>query len=111
MKNDRDEVIYVPRDEVGGGFMCPMCLSIAIGNKWAEKAKYCPECGQHIKVISGKDFEDLQKTAEKVGGADFTKVAVMYLGSVSGIYKNRLDKMLGNENYIAGQMEISDFLK
>ena len=111
MKSDRDELLYLPRDEVGGGFMCPKCLSIVKGDKWADKAKYCPECGQHIKIISIKDFRELEKELSKVGGDDVEKVAVKYLGNVSGIYKSRLDKLTGNENYIAGQMELSDFLK
>lgn len=111
MKIERDELLYIPRDEVGGGFMCPKCLSIAIGDKWADKAKYCPDCGQHIKVIAGKDFNDLKKGLDKIGADDVDKVAVKYLGRVSGIYKSRLDKLTGNENYIAGQMELSDFLQ
>lgn len=110
MKADRDELIYVPQAAAVGGFMCPKCLSIAIGDSWAAKAKYCPECGQHIKVISIKDFKDLEKGLAKIGADDVEKVAEKYLGNISGIYKNRLDKLTGNENYIAGQMELSDFI-
>ena len=47
MKDERDEMLYIPRD-VLGGFMCPKCLSIAIGKRWADKAKYCPECGRKL---------------------------------------------------------------
>lgn len=110
MKDERDETLYIPRD-VLGGFMCPKCLSVAIGKTWADRAKYCPECGQHIKVIGQKDFEDLLKQADKLKGEDVKQVAVYYLNGISGIYKARLDKMLSNGNYMAGQMEISDFLK
>lgn len=110
MKADRDEMLYVPQAAVDGGFMCPKCLSIYIGDKWASKAKYCPECGQHIKVINIKDFNDLEKGLAKIGADDVEKVAEKYLGNISGIYKNRLDKLTGNENYIAGQMELSDFI-
>ena len=110
MKADRDEVLYIPRDKVGGGFMCPQCLGIAVGDKWAARAKYCPECGQHIKIIEPKEFNELVKELDKVGD-DVDKVAVKYLNQISGIYKARLDKITGNENYIAGQMELSDFLQ
>lgn len=110
MKADRDELLYVPQAAVDGGFMCPRCLSIYIGDKWAAKAKYCPECGQHIKVISIKDFVDLETGLAKIGADDVEKVAEKYFGNIIGIYKNRLDKLTGNENYIAGQMELSDFI-
>ena len=85
-------------------------LSIYIGDKWAAKAKYCPECGQRIKIINIKDFKDLEKGLAKIGADDVEKVAEKYLGNISGIYKSRLDKLTGNENYIAGQMELSDFI-
>ena len=110
MKADRDEMLYVPQAAVDGGFMCPKCLSIYIGDKWAAKAKYCPECGQRIKVINIKDFKDLEKGLAKIGADDVEKVAEKYLCNISGIYKSRLDKLTGNENYIAGQMELSDFI-
>ena len=110
MKDERDEILYVPRD-VLGGFMCPKCLSIAIGQHWADKAKYCPECGQRVKIIADKDFKDLLKQVEKLEGDDRQHVTVIYNNSISGVYKGRLDKLTGNENYIAGQMELSDFIK
>ena len=110
MTDDRDEVLYIPRD-VMGGFMCPKCLSVAIGKSWADRAKYCPECGQHIKIINTKDFEDLLKQADKLKGEDIKQVAVYYLNGISGIYKAKLEKMLKNDNYMPGQMELSDFLK
>ena len=109
MKNDRDEILYVPRDTLGG-FMCPNCLSIAIGDKWADKAKYCPECGQHIKVIAQDDFKELEQKAKGFDKEELDKIAKMYMGHISGIYKSRLEKVLNDENYIAGQMELSDFL-
>lgn len=113
MNKDRDEMLYVPRD-VLGGFMCPMCLSIAIGKRWADHAKYCPECGQRLKIIEAKDFEELLKKTEKLDRDDRQHVAVYYSNGIndriSGIYKGRLDKLLDNENYIAGQMELKDFL-
>ena len=113
MKDERDEILYIQRD-VLGGFTCPKCLSIAIGKSWADKAKYCPECGQRIKLIGDKDFKDLLKQVEKLEGDDRQHVTVIYSNGISdrisGIYKGRLDKLTGNENYIAGQMELSDFI-
>ena len=106
MKIERDELLYIPRDGMYGGFMCPKCLTT-----FGEISNYCPYCGQHIKVIAAKDFKDLKKGLGKIGADDVDKVAVKYMGSVSGIYKSRLDKLTGNENYIAGQMELSDFLQ
>ena len=84
----------------------------AVNGGYCKKTdKYqCPECGQHIKVISIKDFVDLETGLAKIGADDVEKVAEKYFGNISGIYKNRLDKLTGNENYIAGQMELSDFI-
>lgn len=109
MKNERDEILYIPRD-VFGGFMCPKCLSAAIGKGWDKGANYCPQCGQHIKVIDAKDFEDLKKRAAGIHGESLEHIAEFYMHDIYGIYKSRLDKFTGNENYIAGQMELSDFL-
>ena len=109
MKEDRDEILYIPAYE-GGAFICPKCYGIAGAGVEPYKLKYCPECGQHLKIIGHKDFKDLAGKAKQFNGAEFEKIALVFMGDIRGIYKGRLEKALNNDNYIPGQMEITDFI-
>lgn len=115
---DRDELIVIPENEGVGGFMCPACLSVAIGAKWAKHAHYCPDCGQHIQ-ISTPEFNKLRKIAQGFTNDRKEKCCKYYsvIGpeskyerQVSGIYKKRLEDMLKDDRQIEGQVNITDFL-
>ena len=110
MDKSRDELIVIPVDEVGGGFMCPKCLSIAIGKSWASHAKYCPECGQHIR-INTSEFMSLKQKVPFFTEDQQKEMCTYYLGTISGIYKDRMMKIEKQEEQIAGQMNLEDFMK
>ena len=117
MKKDRDELLVIPEQEVVGGFICPICQGVAIGNNWASHAKYCPDCGQHIKI----DTEQFIKLRDKVltipeNERDGICENTVFIGlngyekTIAGVYKKRLEarkKDKGGEN---AQMRMSDYL-
>ena len=117
MKKDRDELLVIPEQDVVGGFICPICLSVAIGNKWASHAKYCPDCGQHIKIDTEqfKKLRDMAMTIpenERDGICEHTVFIGLngYEKNIAGVYKKRLEernKIKGGENT---QMRMSDYL-
>lgn len=115
---DRDEIIVIPEQEGVGGFMCPMCLSVAIGAKWASHVKYCPDCGQRIHV-STTEFNKLRKIVQGFTYERREKCCKYYsvIGpenkydrQISGIYRQRIADMLKDDEQIEGQMNITDFL-
>ena len=119
MKNSRDEVLVIPENEVIGGFLCPICQGVAIGSKWASHAKYCPDCGQHIK-ISTPEFEKLKAqvlTMPEDLRDDVCENAV-YIGlegkfekTIAGVYSGRLkSKKKAPERAAYGQMRMSEYL-
>ena len=120
MKAKRDELIVIKENEGVGGFMCPNCLAVAIGKKWALHANYCPDCGQHIK-ISTEQFNKLKKLVEPMTKDQKEKCCTFYSvyapepggglqRTISGIYKKRLDDLLNDQKQIEGQMNITDFI-
>ena len=110
MDKSRDELIVIPQDRVGGGFVCPKCLGVAIGSKWALHAKYCPDCGQHIK-ISTSEFMSLKQKVPFFTDEQQKEMCTYYLDDISGIYKDRMMKIEKQEEEIAGQMSIEDFMQ
>lgn len=109
MKNERDELIVVPEQDMGG-FMCPKCLAVAIGKKWATHAKYCPDCGQHIR-ISTSEFNSLLLQVQGLDNEQKKETCMFYMGgSISGIYKDRVKALQKAGEQIDGQMDITDFL-
>lgn len=97
MKKPRDELLIIPENEVVGGFICPICQSVAIGARWAKHAKYCPDCGQRIKIDS-KAFNDLKEKAEQLPEEQQKNICAYtaFIGidgtwkkSISGIYAGR----------------------
>ena len=96
--SERDEVIVIPEAEPSG-FVCPVCLAVAIGKKWASHANYCPDCGQHIKINTEK-FSELKKKLSDLPWEEKEKCCRYYSVAapeglngrmISGIYAKRLD--------------------
>lgn len=118
MSSSRDEILYIPEKDMGG-FMCPNCLLIAIGHKWASHANYCPDCGQHIKIIEPVKFQEMKKaikelpeevrencikTYQIIGPEGYNKE------EISGIYNDRFKKAQADASDIEGQMNIRNFI-
>ena len=112
---DRDELIVIPEQERVGGFMCPMCLSVAIGAKWATHVKYCPDCGQRIhvsttefnklrKIVQGYTYEQREKCCKY-----YSVIAPegKYDRQISGIYRNRVGDVLKDEAQIEGHIHLT----
>lgn len=119
MSSERDELIYVP-EKAMGGFMCPNCLDIMMGKKWASHANYCPDCGQHIKIIAPDKFQEYKTAVRELPEETREKCIKTYQiigpgGSfkeeISGVYRDRLKKIQEDLKGIEGQMNITDFLQ
>ena len=115
MKHDRDELIVVP-EQAMGGFICPKCRGVAIGMKWASHANYCPDCGQHLK-INTKLFESLKDKALTIpeNVRDSYCEYELRIGNdirrdICGVYKKRIEDLEADKQSIPGQMDIKDFL-
>lgn len=114
----RNELLIVPENKVGGGFVCPICLSVAIGKKWASHVKYCPNCGQHIKVDT-KLFYDLEEKVNELPeeGKKIICEFFIYGGIngknarfIAGIYKARLENRLKDKSFEDAQLSFEDCL-
>ena len=118
MKNSRDEVLVIPENEGIGGFLCPICQGVAIGRKWASHAKYCPDCGQHIK-ISTPEFKKLKAqvlTMPEDMREDVCEHTV-FIGlegkfekAIAGVYSGRLNTRKKDPERAYGQMRMSEYL-
>ncbi len=67
-KHKNDVLTFAQGDPLS---VCPICGSI--GNLY-HKYKYCPECGQRIKVVSKEDFKRLRERVDKLPKEDFVAV-------------------------------------
>ena len=114
----RDELLIVPENKVVGGFVCPICLSVAIGKKWASHVKYCPDCGQHIKVDT-KLFCNLEEKVAELPEEDKKKICEFQIYGgidvkcaryIAGIYKARLEKRLKDKSFEDAQLSFNDCL-
>jgi hypothetical protein len=114
----RDDLIVIPENKGHGGFICPRCLAVAIGSKWASHAKYCPDCGQHIK-ISTPEFNKLKELAKTLTPEKREKCCKFYSNigpdgkyqrMINGIYKKALSDLMSSSEQIEGQMDITDFI-
>lgn len=117
INTQRDELIVIPESS-GGGFICPVCLSTALGAKWAKHANYCPDCGQRIKIDSVKftSMKNVVKDLDK----DLKDKCCKYYSiiapegklerTISGIYLKRFNDITMGEQQIEGQMNITDFI-
>lgn len=89
--------------------VCPICGSI--GNLY-HKYKYCPECGQRIKVVSKEDFKKLRERVEKLKREDFDAVTCSGCNGwndVRGIFEGLLrkkEKEQTEADILEGQMNI-----
>lgn len=119
MKRSRDDVLVIPENEGIGGFLCPICQGVAIGSRWALHAKYCPDCGQHIK-ISTPEFTKLKAqvlTMPEDMREDVCEHTV-YIGlegkfekAIAGVYSGRLKAWEKDPERTAyGQMRMSEYL-
>lgn len=103
------------------GFMCPNCKSVGIGERWKIKAHYCPECGQHIKLMPLKDWEELLKDVQKIPKVLESKIVTTELDmsegfnkakmSINGVYLERFRDYFKDNAQIEGQMSIFDLGK
>lgn len=115
--NSRDDLMVIPEME-SGGFMCPECLFVGAGKKWIKHTRYCPYCGQHIK-ISTSEFTELKSKTKDLSFEEKQSCLKYYSviepegmneRVISGINKKKLDNLLKEKEQIAGQMNISDFI-
>lgn len=60
------------------GFICPRCLDVCIGEKWKEKLKYCPRCGQRIVFMEPGEWLKLKNKVKKTEGAIESDIVEMF---------------------------------
>lgn len=116
---ERDMALAIPFNRVLG-YDCPICKGVAVGTKW-EQTKFCPCCGQHLKLINVKsgDWDTLLKDVKKIPDVmdtDIVTTGVSFEGNgasgryINGVYLDRFRAYKDKNAQIEGQMSLSDYM-
>ena len=118
MKPSRDELLVIPEQDLGG-FICPICKSVAIGKSWQSHCNYCPDCGQRIKIDTPL-FKKLRDKTMEIPEAERMDLCAqnVFIGlsgqlekDIAGVYKKRLEARAKDPEQPKGQIRMSDYLK
>ena len=112
---ERDLTLAIPFDDTLG-CCCPKCLSVGIGTQLKDKMRFCPYCGQRLKLISSqRDWQELLKDCRKVPDIEKTNIVttgVSFPGDgsmerpISGVYLQRLKDYNNKYAQIEGQLSM-----
>ena len=117
---ERDMKLAIPFNETLG-FCCPICKGVGIGKHW-ELRKYCPDCGQRLKMVNvnNGDWEQLMRDVKRIPDimeSNMVTTELRFLNGgqsvrdISGVYLDRLKAYNDKNAQIEGQLELADFLK
>ena len=114
MNPERDIVLAIPFDNVGCS--CPICLAVGIGTKLKEKMRYCPYCGQHLKLYGQNDWKQLLKDVKKIPEVEDTNIVTTQLDLshgltesrkvINGVFMQRLKDYKNKNAQIEGQLSL-----
>lgn len=115
LEAERDLTLAIPFDDTLG-CCCPKCLSVGIGIQLKKQMRFCPYCGQRLKLISSeRDWKELLKDCSKI--PDITDTNIVTCGvsfpgdgtmekSISGVYLQRLKDYNNKHAQIEGQLSM-----
>ena len=109
MNPERDLVLAMPASESA---ICPVCNSFGENVKVDRWMKYCPSCGQRIKMLSVKngDWQLLLKDALKIPDVLESNIVTTNAGSystvITGVYIQRMKDYKNKYAQIEGQMSL-----
>ena len=106
-KIERDLTLAIPfNDVLGCG--CPLCNSQAIGLKLKKDMRYCPYCGQHLKMVSVDDgsWKQLLEDVRKIPDVEQTNIVVTKWDCIAGVYMERLKAYKDSKAQIEGQLSL-----
>lgn len=109
---ERDLTLAIPFNDTLG-CSCPVCNSVAIGLKLKANMRFCPYCGQKLKMVSVDDgsWAKLLADVKKIQDVTETNIVIAKWAGheekhIEGVYMDRFKAYNDDHAQIEGQLSL-----